>query len=889
MIAICLFSAVAAQLYKYPVYDSLLRLPSFTPVAVAEAEDSLIVLGNSAGKAVLKRLTKDKVVWSRVLTSSNNSTAVSLAGSSPIRVAVNVDWQVVEALPTAKPGTPRTGQVHGLLLEISISDGVVQSAVWAFDCLSEVSPISAFQANSRAYYVAGKCQSYYLHALSWMQPLPDPPAAIASTQSSVYVTQTSSSIVYVSRYSSAGSFIWKVPVSLPSGAQAALAVYTDVFYLSEYFAVCSNNTLVVLSQIGELVWTAVVPADFECISIQLMPGQGFLVAGNLKSSLYSYVYTSNPVLALVWFGFAGNKLAYRIYDAGNSAKLKGVVFTDRLSVVVDSASAFYQEASPPQQPSAIVFVAQSPFDLAQCASVCSSCFDTGRTGCFSCKTYEESKFACGECPADCQACSSMTECTSCKPSYSLHGGSCNLDLNCPAGQYTDAGLKACAACPSSCASCTGPDLSQCVTCAPTLSFNDGFCLAKCPTYRYSEAGVCKDCSPTCQRCDGSGPERCTLCPDKTYLYQGKCTAACPAATFLESGKCVQCHSSCSTCTGSLPSSCIDCKAGLIKFQQLCLEKCPTGYYFDSTSCKQTPVCPPKTYFDLTQCAPCSPNCAECFGLSADECKSCAGDFFLKGSSCTELRGNCTHEQFLSGNNTCTDCPAPCSACIAADRCTACSDSSLLYEAACVDDCPLSTFVNSTVCVNCPDGCLSCNSSACSRCLEGWLYDAGKCLKHCPVGKFEVDEGCTECAEGCSQCTNSTVCSECTSQYFLSNSSCLECPYPCANCSSASSCDTCLPDFFKSNDACLQQCPRLAGPLQGVCERCPVRCEECAEGYCSKCALDSRSKGRYSAVEGTCTLNLTCAEGWSLDNEECTTEMSSVQEFLYFLASQLWSN
>lgn len=889
MIIIALLAAAAAQVYKYPAFDSLLRLPSFSPVDIVYIENSLIILGDSGGKAVIKREVKGNTLWTKTLTRYNNSTSVAVSESNPMLVAINVDWNVQEPLPTKKPDTPRTGQSHGLIYEISATDGTIISAMWAGDCLANGSPIKAFKANSRAYYIAGLCGgAYYLQSPNWIQPLDGTPTAMAITQSNIYITQTNKSITQVSQFNSAGTQTWKVSVNLAPGTPSALAVYTDVLFTSQYLAVCSYNTIAVLNQNGELLWSATVPGDFECIEVQLMPGLGFVVAGNVKGPLYSSSNAS-PVLGVIWFSFTGSKLAFRAYDAGALAKLIGIVYTDQLSVAVVSASAFYQEVSPPQQPSALVFEAQNPFDLAQCASACSSCFDLARSTCFSCKTFEESRFTCGECPAECTACKSTTECTGCVPSYILRAGKCNLDLNCPEGKYTDSALKACVPCHATCASCTGPAASDCVTCASLYSLNDGFCLAKCPSYRYSEGGICKDCNAGCQRCEGT-PNYCTSCPDKLYLSQGKCLPACPDATYLDNGKCTQCHASCAACTGPLPTNCVTCKAGLISFQLMCLEKCPDGYYLASSTCKATPICPPMTFFDSVQCSPCHPNCSECFGASSTDCKSCLGDFFYKGSSCVEHRVNCTEGHYLTANNTCYNCTETCSTCTSLTDCQSCKDGTFMLDSSCLKECPTSTYQDSNQCLYCPDGCLTCTgNSTCLQCYDGWFFDSDLCLQTCPLGKYDSGGNCTSCSMGCLTCNNATICSQCDEHYYLNNDTCEKCSYPCSICSDSDNCEACAEGFYELNQTCIEECPKFFGPKDGHCEACPTRCEVCSEGNCSKCAMNAASMGRYAAEGGTCSQNVSCSEGWRLEDDQCTTEMSGLQEFLYFMASQLMSS
>ena len=86
-------------------------------------------------------------------------------------------------------------------------------------------------------------------------------------------------------------------------------------------------------------------------------------------------------------------------------------------------------------------------------------------------------------------------------------------------------------CHEYCASCTGPDNTDCPTCnslyfklAPTS------CLLACPVNGYFTSGkTCIACHTSCLSCNGGSNTNCLTCPAGTY-YQSfsgiKCLTAC---------------------------------------------------------------------------------------------------------------------------------------------------------------------------------------------------------------------------------------------------------------------------------------------------------------------------------------------------------------------------
>lgn len=81
---------------------------------------------------------------------------------------------------------------------------------------------------------------------------------------------------------------------------------------------------------------------------------------------------------------------------------------------------------------------------------------------------------------------------------------------------------------------------------------------------------------------------------------------------------------------------------------------------------------------------------------------------------------------------------------------------------------------------------------------------------------------TACPTGCLNC-NATACSQCSLGYVLALSGkCVKCVSSCGG-----SCDS-------SNPLLCTGCTNGFESIQGKCVRCPLNCQTCSNGACSKC-------------------------------------------------------
>ena len=456
----------------------------------------------------------------------------------------------------------------------------------------------------------------------------------------------------------------------------------------------------------------------------------------------------------------------------------------------------------------------------------------------------------------------------CDDGNRIAGDGCGFDcmvedgFTCSGGSAS--GTDTCVACHESCATCSGPLASQCVSCGSSHPFLSatGACFAVCPVGTFADAstGVCAPCDPSCGpsgTCVGSAVTECTSCtlPALTFLDAGRCVAQCTASKFVDVvggiARCTECDSSCAECSTALSNGCLSCPS--------------TGTpYFDSGSCVAS--CADSHYADssLMTCQPCDPSCATCTAVGATSCSSCLqGSIFDAGSGACTFPG-CAIGQFAStdqvfGSDGCLSCNSTCASCVgSAANCTSCaldSTTPLLHEAECLMNCPDGYFAdNADRCATCHGDCETCSgplATDCATCSGSKPYTLGStCLAQCPPGRTPDTDGiCQLCDATCLTCDGLTA------------SGCTSCP-------------TFAPYLHQS--ACIGGCPLGMYPdAINVCQQCDSTCRECtgpSSSECSSCDhagplphLDASSssctcRAGYRATAEACTQVDECAEG-----------------------------
>eukprot|EP00729_Bicosta_minor_P009179 gene9179-34516_t len=226
---------------------------------------------------------------------------------------------------------------------------------------------------------------------------------------------------------------------------------------------------------------------------------------------------------------------------------------------------------------------------------------------------------------------------------------CKSDGEYSVAEPTASSDRVCHECHGDCASCTGPDPWQCLECpnnrekhSDGAADRPGICYSKrCGEGMYAtEAGACVACDNSCATCSGKQKDQCISCTDNTFLHAnvtGKfCVATCPDYYGVlgpeggSSRSCKQCDTrKCTACAG-LASHCTSCRGRLGQKYLLngrCIETCPDGFYAAGS------------ITDGFVCERCLDPCRTCRPNQNDFCLSCLEGFFLHEEG-TLLEGKC---------------------------------------------------------------------------------------------------------------------------------------------------------------------------------------------------------------------------------------------------------
>ena len=307
----------------------------------------------------------------------------------------------------------------------------------------------------------------------------------------------------------------------------------------------------------------------------------------------------------------------------------------------------------------------------------------------SCQTGfypDQSQQRCSPCPPSCSSCTSPSSCLTCDEGGVPVNGTCSQP--CASGEYFNVTMRQCLKCSPSCASCK--DGHSCTSCVGKLLLaDDGRCLSSCPEHTVADQGTgrCKitHCHQSCATCRGPEPSDCLSCSFPRKFHQHTCLEQCPADTYPDNSSCLPCHASCATCGGPLASECDTCPKGNYLDHYHCLKRCPTGAFPS----------------DDGRCLSCLPDCVQCSDVhSCSRCKpglsysatdhkclpACPVGQFSHGgvchmcpascSSCLSV-GHCTGcssgHALLPHNSSCLPCCSahssfPCCDCSSSDLC-----------------------------------------------------------------------------------------------------------------------------------------------------------------------------------------------------------------------------
>lgn len=176
--------------------------------------------------------------------------------------------------------------------------------------------------------------------------------------------------------------------------------------------------------------------------------------------------------------------------------------------------------------------------------------------------------------------------------------------------------------------------------------------------------------------------------------------------------CQPCSSLCTKCTS--PINCLQCTTppngfNLYLYNGICYSNCPNGTFGDEK---------------FKTCSLCSSNCLRCYGPQADQCILCQPGYKMNINKCVQ---ECPLYKYVDLSYQCDKCYPLCKRCYgpASFQCLNCSEGFYFYQDSCIKNCPSGTFAtidqfNNTNCVNCQEGCHTCDSLSCSNCKSSYV-------------------------------------------------------------------------------------------------------------------------------------------------------------------------
>mgnify|MGYP000884204247 FL=1 len=377
---------------------------------------------------------------------------------------------------------------------------------------------------------------------------------------------------------------------------------------------------------------------------------------------------------------------------------------------------------------------------------------------------------------------------------------------------------------------------------------------------------CKECSTPITVCTSCYPNTIT---NNQYLQNGACVSTCSTGNYPDSttSSCQSCVSPCSTCTSS--TACLSCLTTV------------TQKYYNSANNSCLAVCGEGFYGSVDVCTPCSSPCLNCSTTSTN-CTACNLLLYVfYNNNCT---ATCPTGTFNS-SGTCVACDISCLTCISiANNCSLCATGYVTNGTAgvCTNSCSIGSVPYNGVC-GCEVDCLTCTGTAsnCTTCNPSSQYYAffysNKCVGSCPNGTYNASFNCTNCPVGCSNCTSATVCTVCSSGYYLYNDGCsTNCPAGmfasiglCSNCTSncstctglASNCTSCVVTYALEGNVCKITCSQgiPVSTTNGlICTACTGNCSTCsvALSNCTSCLISSGTSLYNNGCVATCPVGTT---------------------------------
>ena len=477
----------------------------------------------------------------------------------------------------------------------------------------------------------------------------------------------------------------------------------------------------------------------------------------------------------------------------------------------------------------------------------------------------------------------------------------------------------CSKCPEQCANCTNSTF--CLDCVDAADYEEvsGTCTCTNNSEYKNTTDSCEcipgygfDLNQTCQSCD---TDSCIECFDNYTVCE-----TCDYGYFLnDSGVCLKCRSPCGNCSSyDVCLDCVDLAAyNSTGFDCNCINQsdynnetdsceCVSGYGFNSIDgicevcsddncleCKSNySICDTCdfTYYlnESDSCSPCQSPCGNCSNIS-----TCIDCIYLAELGEDNATCSCVnHSEYNSTSSSC-ECLSGYQADPETETCQKCSQESCLLCTSNYSICELcdsTYYLNQTgECLKCSLPCLNCSSdSECIDCVVRATLNQNDSTCNCinnsdysnitescecndEYGYDSINETCVPCnTSSCALCSEDySNCTECKSEYYLSENNCLECVGQCKTCKNETFCLSCFENSNYDNETGTCECIErfIFNNETNVCacvnnsayENDTNTCE-CLPGY----GIDSDNSSCVPCNESSC---LRCSNNYSIC-EEC---------------------
>ena len=352
-----------------------------------------------------------------------------------------------------------------------------------------------------------------------------------------------------------------------------------------------------------------------------------------------------------------------------------------------------------------------------CHSDCLTCFGPGNNKCSSCadpKFHDEDSNQC------------VTNCLSPKYAYNDGAGTRKCFKTCLGLYYGNNSTR---------------------TCDLTCSVGAG------AQYKDDSDNICKLCFANCATCSGFDEKNCLSCSGSRFLTkENKCELTCEEGYYAKTldNKCYPCTSPCKTCESpNQPTKCLSCITGKFLQNNLCVDSCDAGSFGDPQTNTCGSSCSLVNYYPETSsklCKPCDSSCKSCSGSGSKACTACEAPKYLLQGECVT---SCEKGLFPdSVSRTCSLCHISCAQCSGplSTNCISCSNQSFLYNNECLSACPLASLL--------PYGDIFTRT----------------CESKCAKGKYpdEAEKLCRLCDSKCSECVGagSSNCLACNAVFLI---------------------------------------------------------------------------------------------------------------------------